>query len=224
MKRIYELFGKSPFTPLMEHMKIVEECVGLVPKMMDYYLKQDYEGAKKVFKKICKVEHEADEIKKEIRERLPKTFMMPVARADLLSYLKQQDNIADAAEDCGALCNLKELKLPKKLHDSLNYLLDENIKAVYIGTKITNAFKELTESGFSGVRADKVSEIIEDVEHQEWVCDKAQMTFAKELFRHEKDMDPVTIMLWFNIVRAISKMSNAAESVGVQMRIMLAKR
>ncbi len=49
--------------------------------------------------------------------------------------------------------------------ERVNLLLDENIKAVRFGAKITNAFKELIESGFSGVRADKVSEIIDDVEH-----------------------------------------------------------
>jgi predicted phosphate transport protein (TIGR00153 family) len=224
MKKMYEIFGASPFIPIMEHMKKVKECVYLLPSFFDKYLEKDYEGAKAVFKDICKKEHDADEIKKDVRDKLPKNFMLPVARPDILNYLKQQDNIADAAEDCGALCMLKNLSLPKELHHLLKELLDKNIKTVEKTAEVSASLSDLTKSGFNKNMSNYVHELIKEVEFMEWECDKLQMGFFKKLFQIEKEIDAISIILWFDIVHEITDLSNASENVGEQMRMMLAKR
>jgi len=224
MKKMYEIFGVSPFIPIMEHMKKVKECVDFLPSFFNKYLEKDYEGAKAIFKDICKREHEADEIKKDIRDRLPKNFMLPVARPDILNYLKQQDNIADAAEDSGALCMLKNLSLPNELHQLLKDLLDKNIGTVEKTAEISASLGELTKSGFNKKMSGSVHELIKEVEFMEWECDKLQMCFFKKLFQIEKEMDPISVILWFDIVHEITDLSNASENVGEQMRMMLAKR
>lgn len=221
---MYELFGTSPFIPIMEHMKRVKECVDLLPSFFDKYLEKDYEGAKAIFKEICKKEHEADEIKKDIRDKLPKNYMLPVARPDILNYLKQQDNIADAAEDSGALCMLKDLSLPKEFHPLLKELLDRNIKSVCKTAQISASLSDLTRSGFNKKVAEKVHDMIKEVEFMEWECDKLQMSFFKKLFQIEKEMDPISIILWFDIVHEITDLSNSSENVGEQMRMMIAKK
>jgi hypothetical protein len=224
MKKMYEIFGVSPFIPIMEHMKKVKECVDFLPSFFNKYLEKNYEGAKAIFKDICKREHEADEIKKDIRDRLPKNFMLPVARPDILNYLKQQDNIADAAEDSGALCMLKNLSLPKELHQLLKDLLDKNIRTVEKTAEISASLGDLTKSGFNKKMSGYVHELIKEVEFMEWECDKLQMCFFKKLFQIEKEMDPISVILWFDIVHEITDLSNASENVGEQMRMMLAKR
>ena len=45
-------------------------------------------------RQISKQEHEADIIKNEIRNHLPKSIFLPVSRSDTLSFLKEQDAIA----------------------------------------------------------------------------------------------------------------------------------
>lgn len=224
MKRMYEIFGTSPFIPIMEHMLKVKECVSLLPSFFDKYLEKDYEGAKAEFKNICKKEHEADEIKKDVRDKLPKNFMLPVARPDILNYLKQQDNIADAAEDCGALCMLRNLSLPQDLHQPLRDLLDKNIKTVEKTAEISGSLSNLTKSGFDKKMSDHVHHLIEEVEFMEWECDKLQMSFFKKLFHIDKEIDSVSVILWFDIVHEITDLSNSSENVGEQMRMMLAKR
>lgn len=101
--------------------------------------------------------------------------------------------------------------------------IHKNIDAVKVAEKITSTIKILTDAGFAGKEVEKVLGIIAEVEHIEWECDKVDMSFAKRLFENEDKLDPVSVMLWFNVIRAICKMSNAAESVGVQMRVMLAR-
>jgi predicted phosphate transport protein (TIGR00153 family) len=224
MKKMYEIFGASPFIPIMEHMKKVKDCVNLLPSFFDKYLEKDYEGAKVVFKDICKKEHDADEIKKDVRDKLPKNFMLPVARPDILNYLKQQDNIADAAEDSGALCMLKNLSLPKDLHQPLKDLLDKNIKTVEKTAEVSASLSDLTKSGFNKKMSAHVHQLIEEVEFMEWECDKLQMCFFKKLFQIEKEIDAISVILWFDIVHEITDLSNASENVGEQMRMMLAKR
>jgi len=224
MKKMYEIFGVSPFIPIMEHMKKVKECVDFLPSFFNKYLEKDYEGAKAIFKDICKREHDADEIKKDIRDRLPKNFMLPVARPDILNYLKQQDNIADAAEDSSALCMLKNLSLPKDLHQPLKDLLDKNIKTVEKTAEISASLGDLTKSGFNKKMSGYVHQLIKEVEFMEWECDKLQMCFFKKLFQIEKEIDAVSVILWFDVVHEITDLSNASENVGEQMRMMLAKR
>ncbi len=44
MSLIGELFGKSPFGPLVEHTRKVHECVKLVRPLLDACVREDWEG------------------------------------------------------------------------------------------------------------------------------------------------------------------------------------
>ena len=119
MSSIAELFGKSPFEPLRQHMNKVMECVSHVKPMFEYVRNQDYDGLEQLAKTIFKLEYQADIIKDEIRQTIPKSFFLPVYRGDLLGYLAQQDNMADAAEDIAVLLTIKKLVLPDAITDCL---------------------------------------------------------------------------------------------------------
>ena len=54
---------------------------------------------------IVRLEHEADEIKHEIRSHLPRRFFMAVERRDMLEILDAQDSIADVAQDIAELAD-----------------------------------------------------------------------------------------------------------------------
>ena len=93
MTKIEDLFRESPFEPLRYHMKTVMECVAFVRPMFEAVRDQKYDNLQDIARKIFKTEHEADIIKDEIRQTIPKRFFLPVYRGDLLGYLKLQDDI-----------------------------------------------------------------------------------------------------------------------------------
>jgi predicted phosphate transport protein (TIGR00153 family) len=123
MSRIKDLFRQSPFDPLRDHMVKVMECVGLVRPMFEAVSTDHHENLEDITKNVFKKEHEADILKDEIRQTIPKTFYVPVFRGDLLGHLKLQDDMADACEDIAVLLTIKRLALPAAIRDeALTYV------------------------------------------------------------------------------------------------------
>jgi len=221
MSIISKLFGKSPFEPLHQHMLKVKACVGLVRPLMDAFLKGEQEKVKDVAKKIFKAEHDADIVKKEIRSRLPKSILLPVARGDILRFLKEQDNIADSAEDLAALLILRKTTVPEELKEKLKNFVDKVLETYEMAMTVSSEIKLLAETSFGGEEAHKVMELIEQLKVKEWEADKAQMNVAKKMFSIEKKLDPVSVMMWMHIFRELGTLANHAENAGDQMRLML---
>lgn len=221
MSIISKLFGKSPFEPLHQHMLKVKACVGLVRPLMDAFLKGEQEKVKDVARKIFKAEHDADMVKKEIRSRLPKSILLPVARGDILRFLKEQDNIADSAEDLAALLILRETTVPEELKEKLKIFVDKVLETYEAAMTVSNEIKLLAETSFGGEEAHKVMELIEQLKLKEWEADKAQMKVARKMFSIEKKLDPVSVMMWMHIFRELGTLANHAENAGDQMRLML---
>ena len=188
MSIISKLFGKSPFEPLHQHMLKVKACVGLVRPLMDAFLKGEQEKVKDVARKIFKAEHDADIVKKEIRSRLPKSVLLPVARGDILRFLKEQDNIADSAEDLAALLILRKTTVPEELKEKLKNFVDKVLETYEMAMTVSSEIKLLAETSFGGEEAHKVMELIEQLKVKEWEADKAQMTAAKKMFSIEKKL------------------------------------
>ncbi len=221
MSIISKLFGKSPFEPLHQHMLKVKACVGLVRPLMDAFLKGEQEKVKDVARKIFKAEHDADMVKKEIRSRLPKSILLPVARGDILRFLKEQDNIADSAEDLAALLILRKTTVPEELKEKLKIFVDKVLETYEVAMTVSSEIKLLAETSFGGEEAHKVMELIEQLKLKEWEADKAQMKAAKKMFSIEKKLDPVSVMMWMHIFRELGTLANHAENAGDQMRLML---
>jgi len=64
-------------------------------------------------------------VKKEIRNNLPKSIFLPVNRGDMLNYLREQDKIADSAEDLAVLVTLRKMTVPSELRDYLKVLVEK---------------------------------------------------------------------------------------------------
>lgn len=221
MSIINKLFGKSPFEPLYQHMCKVKKCVDLIQPLMHAFIDEDFDKITEITKLIFKAEHEADLMKKEIRINLPKGIFLPVARGDILRFLKEQDNIADATEDLAALLAMRRMKIPTELKDELQNLVDEVIEAFNLTMKVSSEIKLLAETSFGGAEAHKVMEMIEEIKIKEWEADKAQMRAAQKMFSLEDQLDPVSVMMWMNIFRELGNLANHAENTGDQLRIML---
>ena len=90
MSIIKDLFGKSPFGPLVEHTKKVHECVEQVKPLLEALIHENYIELRNLQDKVSKLEYEADRLKHEIREHLPRRFFLPVDKADLDKFLRAE--------------------------------------------------------------------------------------------------------------------------------------
>ncbi len=221
MSIISKLFGKSPFEPLYQHMVKVKECVDLVRPLMDAVLQGETKKVKEIAKKIFKAEHHADMVKKDIRSHLPKSIFLPVARGDLLRFLKEQDSIADSAEDLAVLLTLRKTTVPEEMKEDLKDFVNKVLETYKQAMIVSSEIKVLAETSFGGAEAHKVTEMIEKIKVKEWEADKAQMNTAKKLFSIEEKLDPVSVVMWMNILKELGTLANHAENAGDQMRVML---
>ena len=75
---IGDLFGKSPFGPIVEHSKKVHECVELLWPLMEALVAENYELIHSYHSKMARLEYEADLIKHDIRSFVAQSYFLPV--------------------------------------------------------------------------------------------------------------------------------------------------
>ena len=66
---IANLFGASPVRPLQKHMAKVVECASQLEPLFDAVVRADAPGVNKVQERIVVLEHEADDLKHDLRLR-----------------------------------------------------------------------------------------------------------------------------------------------------------
>ena len=218
------MFRKSPFEPLHVHVEKVMECVGLVRPMFEAVRDVKYADLENITKNVFKAEHEADIIKDEIRQTIPKTFYLPVLRGDLLGHLKLQDDMADSAEDLAYLLTIKKIVLPKAISELAMKYVDTVIRVCELANKLTEQVRVAAEDGFEPNSVERALELIKTVEKAEWESDRCNYKLSQALFTLENEISAVDIMLWFKIFGELGSLANSAESLADRVRRMLTSR
>ncbi|MCK5301426.1 MAG: DUF47 family protein, partial [Thermoplasmatales archaeon] len=108
---------KSPFRQLLLHMNKVRKCIDTIEEGLIRYYKGDYNSFSKLSEDVSKIEHEADLIKRNIRNHLPKTVFMPVDKGKFLWALREQDKILDHAENLVKMLDMRHTIIPTELQD-----------------------------------------------------------------------------------------------------------
>ena len=194
------LFARSPFGPIQEHQHKVEECAEMVLTVIDAFSAGNLERVRSMAKQISMLEAEADDIKNRVRDQLPRSLFMPVSRGDLLNVLAAQDAIADNAEDLGVLITMREMEpLPEEVATCLRELTAKCVEVVRQSTEVVDNLGDLVHASFTGPEAQKVLQLIDEVDRAEHEADKLQDQLAKTFFRNEDQFKPAAIFLWMKI-------------------------
>ena len=220
---IMQLFAHSPFTPMQEHLRVVLSCANEVPGLMKVFFVKDKAGLEAIRKRIFELENEADRIKNELRSHFPKSIFMAVDRRDLLDILDMQDSIADVAQDIAGMLVVRELECPEAIQASLMVLIERSVEACNRLGEIMEEFDTLVEQGFRGPESEKVLLMIDDLNKIETDTDEKGMQFTKQLFAHEQEFNPVSVILWLRIGRLIGDLANFAERTGNRHRLLIAR-
>lgn len=221
---ILRLFGQSPFKPLHLHVQRVQETVDLLKPIVKAFCEEDFDKLKELAEKTSKAEHDADVIKRDIREHLPKSIFMPVDRSDLLLFLKEQDSIADSAEDVAVLMTLRETrKIPEEIKEGLMELTDSVVATVDALEVVSLEVNKLLESYFSKKETKKIIGLIHKVDEMEWRSDKIGLNLAKTIYKHEKDLG-LGVLYLNHISETLGSVADHAENTGDRLRTMIASR
>jgi predicted phosphate transport protein (TIGR00153 family) len=223
MSPFVKMFGQSPFKPLQEHMRIVVNCANQVPSLFEAVHYDDKDQVEELREQIYALENEADGIKNELREHLPKSMFMPVDRRDLLEILDLQDSIADTAQDIAGMMVVRRMKLPEPVHKPMLALAKRCVDACNQLAKIMELMDELLETGFRGHEADNVMHMIDELNKIETDTDIQAIAVMRILFEHEDEIGPVSTIMWDRVIHWIGDLANFAERAGNRHRLLLAR-
>jgi predicted phosphate transport protein (TIGR00153 family) len=217
---IGRLFGRSPFAPLQAHMEKVAHCVQKLTEIFEAFEGSDHTKVQSLAKEISKLEHGADLTKNDIRNHLPKSLFMPIARESLLEILAIQDSIADQAEDIAVLLTLRNLTMIDSLREPFHTFLNKNLEAFEAAHQVLQELHDLLESSFGGSEAEKVKKMIHEVAKKEHQVDLLQRDLLKIIFSMD-DLPAPVLHLWLLILEAVADLSNLSEKLANRIHMTL---
>ena len=220
---ITSLFGKSPISPLQQHMRKVHSCIkefGVFAKATNA---EDWEKAQAAQISIADKEHKADKLKKKLRMNLPSTFMMPFSRRDLLDVLLIQDSIANITKDLAGLMMTRRMVFPKEFAEDFINLTGLCIKTSAAALVAINELDELLETAFSSRERKIVDQMIRKINELEHDTDIAQNEIREKLFALESNLPPVDVMFYYRAIEWLGETADAAQKVGSRFEVMLTK-
>jgi len=221
MSVIQELFGKSPFGPLVEHTKKVTECVEVIRPLMEALVNEDYVEIRRLQDQVSKLEYEADTIKHEVREHLPRRYFLPVDRIELEKFIGCQDKIADKAEDFAVILTLRQTKLHPAVMDKFFDFVDQVFQVTNTLLSAAVELKNLAEVSFSGAKSGNVLSMLDGLNEEEWKADRIARSLSKDVFALENELDPITLLFYEKMLLVLSEIANEAENAGDMLRTMI---
>jgi predicted phosphate transport protein (TIGR00153 family) len=216
------IFASSPFKPLQDHMNRVCACVSSLVLYFGLVFEQKWDKVEEQYQVIAHLEREADKLKRDIRQHMPNSLLMPVSRSDLLDLLSVQDKLANQAKDIAGIIVGRRMCFPESLHGIILDYVRISVKAAQQAVQVGSVFDELLELGFKGHEAERVFQEITVLEGIEKESDRVQIKIRSQLFAMEKELNPVDVVFMYQILEWIGDIADRAQRVGHCIDLLLA--
>ncbi len=217
------LFGKSPISPIQQHMAKAQECSEALKPFLAAVLAGDWEQAQRLQQDIARLENEADDLKKQLRIGLPKSLFLPVPRSDLLDLITVQDRIANGAKDIAGLMLGRKMEIPSALAAQMNDYLSVAVDTAAQAKRAIDELDELLETGFRGREVELVERLIEELDELEHNNDELQVQVRASLFALEGELPPVNVVFLYKIIDWVGELADCAQRVGARLQILMAR-
>ncbi len=217
------LFGRSPISPLQEHMYCVYTSIKHLTPLFEGVNEVDQEKITIAAETLVAGEHQADLMKKELRHNLPKGLFMPIDRRDLLDVLLMQDQIANQGKAIARLITGRKMTLPVEMQVLFMEFVAKAITAVRRALDVINELDELLESGFRGREVDRVEEMLKELGSIESEVDRTQNKLKAILYELEDNLKATDVMFTYRLIDWVGRVADNAEKVGSRLQLMLAR-
>jgi uncharacterized protein len=226
---IAALFGRSPFGPTQEHMRLIQSAVAQLPALVEALGRADTSGITSVQDAIRAPVTQASALSREIRLHLPRSLFMPVDRRDLLELLDRQEWIGREVRTIADLPLQHAGGLPTERHTTLLNLTRTAAETCRQATAIVDEIDELIETGFRGPEATRVETMIQTLDRLAAETDAQIPALALALFAPSDDAGQAnalphsTQQLTHQLVRALGALANRAARIGDHLLPLIAR-
>ena len=218
-----KIFGESPVLPIQDHCNLCYQAASAMLDLLKSAADGDWEKAEAARNQVVEYEHRADELKKEVRSKLPSGMFMPVAREDLLELVIVQDKIANLARDISGLVIGRKMVIPEPIRETFLTYSSRNVDAAKLASKTIRELDELYEVGFKGKETDVIAGLIDELDEIENQTDDMQIGIRQMLLALEKQLDPIDVMFLYRVIELLGDIADRAQSVGRRLEILMGR-
>ena len=225
IRSVLDVVADSPFVPLEMHAKKGVLAVEKLSEAMEAYCKGDQVLLNERTEEIDILEHDADKIKQKIRASISSSIRLPVNKKDLLSFLKQQDSIADFAQASAYWMTLRPCKnLPDEIKEGFLELMAASLKTSRLYNELVGELYKLLATSFSKEEIKETMQIIPEVEKLEHDVDVLETALLKKIFEHEEALGGAGVCHLMGLVERIGGIADKSASAADRLRSMIVKR
>ena len=220
---LLETLPGSPYKILDEHFKRVCRATRKLDKMVRLYLDREFAEAASLSVEISRLEHEADELKRNLRANLPRKIFMPISKEDLLSILRSNERIVDSCQDVAQILDMRETKIPEDLHPLMESFLGHIIDAVDSLRDMMNLLERLLESTFAKVETREVIALGHMVHEHEYKADSVNKQLSKAIYALEDKESPMALFHMMRFCDVLDSVADYAENAALRMVLVVSK-
>ncbi len=218
-----KVLGRSPVGPIKKHIDEVNKAAVALEAMSTAAQRASWEDALAKRAEIESINRVANEIRRELRLGLPSTFLMPVAREDLLELLDGQDKILRRINDVAGLIVGRRIQLPEGLAKAFQDLIECTVAAVQQTHQSVQELDELFEAGFRGREVEIVEKMLSTLMDIEREHDRLQGTMREQLFAMEKELHPVDAVFLYRLIDWVGAIAERCARAGDLLERLLAR-
>jgi len=214
------LFRESPFENLQKHADKAKKCALLFGDAAICHIKEACKEFDDLTDQVARLESEADSIKRNIRNHLPRGILMPVDKFQFLQYLREQDKVLDEVEEALLWLSLRPKGIPKMLSEDFQHLVNSVIPSIEKLPELVAMANEFFKSR-SDRQRNKMKHLIQDIRQDEKEADFLERELKLRIFNEVKDALVVFHMV--RLVEIVGNIADHAQNASDRMRAMIAK-
>jgi predicted phosphate transport protein (TIGR00153 family) len=214
-------FTKSPFKALRKHMRIASESATFLPEAMQAFFRNDREALQETRQTVSELTADADQLLKELQQRLPDATNIPLARRDLFDVLELQESIARRMQEITALLPDLPVDVPSQMRKPLKRLADRCVAATEVAYEIVKAIEKVVEAGFKGAQQDAARQLVQDVVAIGSEADALCAEITRMLLAESREMDPVAVVFLYQLVGWIDDLANFSQKLAIRSQLLL---
>ncbi|HDZ89758.1 MAG: TIGR00153 family protein [Deltaproteobacteria bacterium] len=214
------LFQESPFVNLQRHADKIRECAQLFREAAICHVDErcgDFDG---LTDRVARIESEADAIKRNIRNHLPRGILMAVDKFQFLQYLREQDKVLDEVEEALLWLSLRPKGIPGTLAEDFQHLVTSVIPAIEKLPELVSMATRFFKSRSNRQRK-KMKSLIQDIRQDEKEADFLERELKLRIFSEIKD--PLVVFHMVRLIEIVGNIADHAQNASDRMRAMIAK-
>jgi hypothetical protein len=217
---ISSLFYESPFEGLQRHADKIKECAHIFKEAAVCHIDGECKEFDLLTEQVANLESEADAIKRNIRNHLPRGILMSVDKFQFLQYLREQDKVLDEVEEALFWLSFRPRSIPDEVAADIHHLIEAVIPPIEKLPEIVSLATKFFRSK-SDAQRNKIKSLIRDIRQGEKDADSLERELKFKIFGTIKEALEVFHLI--RLVEILGNIADHAQNASDRMRAMIAK-